>query len=247
MSDNYNWNLTYKGRPGASVDGYNARTRGNKYGETVVVGAYDKGVYTLCDEGSYFVAQNGTVGTGITGIAAADAEDALEHFICLTNSNTDGKRIYLDSLKITTDVGGLSGTDTMYYMSVDNITRYTSGGTAFTPVNTNMDSSETSGATLYVGALVTAAASSSVRLISHGALRATISVALDEFLFNFGGVALPAMKTAALGADSTNNIQKSIGVAPVILGANQSFLFNLWGASQATAAKYEFELRFWVR
>lgn len=203
---------------------------------------------SLADEGSYFVATNPTPGTGV--LTDADAADVnhTEAFLLLYNGNTaaSAKRVYLDYLKIQVTVPGASGTTTRYFSTIDNINRYSSLGTAITPKNPNMDSSNATGVTLYAGATVATAGSAQMRLVGHGSLRGgVIAVAGDTFMVDFAGDrTAPVSNLAYAGTDICN---ANVRHCPVILGPGQTWCFSVYGASQATAAEYEFELTWWER
>lgn len=209
---------------------------------------YGKGVYGLADEGSYFVARNATIGTGVAGIAAADAADDLETLLLIRNTanESEGKRIYLDYLRLVPTAAGTNGTTCQYYSWMDTGTsRYTSGGGAVTPVNVNMDSSETAPCLLYFGALITTAASADKRVVGGGSLRlGVIKVIGDIYHFEFGGDKnVPASLVTSGTAQTVLNIRH----APVVLGPTDMFGLEVFAASQTVAASFEWELGFWVR
>jgi hypothetical protein len=237
----------YESKPSRASSGGTAKgVRTSVYGDLAAM-PIGKARVTLADEGSYFVATNPTPGTGLASIAAADGVDDEEALIYLRNENAtgSGKRIYLDYLRIQTTVAGASGTNLRWVAQLDSGSdRYSSGGTAVTPVNVNMASTEATGADLAVGAVVLTAETAQVRLLGNGLLRPAIAVAGDTYLWDFGGaVSLP---TARLQDDSdTANILTSM--PPVVLGPGDAFYFQLNGASQDTAAQYEFDLGYWER
>lgn len=232
--------------PATSSDGGTAQPRTSNRGE-LMVAPISKARCALADEGSYFVATNPTPGTGVAGIAAADGLDDTEAFIVLRNNNTvaSGKRIYLDRLKLRATVAGTNGTNIAWASKIDEGDRYTSGGSAITPVNCNLEDGETTGAEMYAGALVTTAASSAVRLIDFGTLRTVIVVAGDEYVFDFGGDAVS--QPAGLATAGTAQLNKVIPHAPVVLTPGDTFWFSPFAASQTVASQFEFQLSWWER
>lgn len=194
----------------------------------------------------YFIARNPTIGTGLASIAAATGVSDTEAFLHVYNSNTvaSGRTIVLDYLRIQVTVAGLSGTTTGFFTKVYKkaTTRYSSGGSAITEENVRMDSDDTAGASnaaVHAGAVVLAAAEGSERILSGGQLRSVIAVAGDVYHFDFGGRGgLPASLITT--GTAVTNIYRPC--APVVLGPLTGFQFGLYGASQATAAQYEFEL-----
>lgn len=232
-------------KPNMSNNNAATRLRCSRRGD---LGVYPvgKGVYGLCDEGSYFVATNPTPGTGIAGIAASDGNNDLENLICVYNAATAaaGTRIYLDYLQLLVTAAGTNGTTTEWVSKIDDSDRYTSGGSAITEVNCNMDSTESTSARLHFGALVSPAASNQ-RLVGHGTLRSVIAVVEDTYTFDFGaGV---SGMTSSLQTTGTAVAHIYVPHAPVILGPGDSWLFQINAASQTAASSFEFQLGFWER
>lgn len=203
-----------------------------------------KALYALADQGQYFTATNTTPGTGIDGIAAADGNSDLENYFHLLNSDTasGGKRIYLDYLIMRPTAAGTNGTTTEWVSKIDTTTRYTSGGSAITPVNPNADSSNATIATLRAGALVTTAASAQ-KIVGHGMLRSVIKVIGDMYIYDFGAESLPHFSN--LSTVGTAIAQIHVPHPPVILGPGHAWMFQINGASQSVAASYEFQLGWW--
>ncbi len=224
-------------------EGFRLSQRGEQY--VVPLG---KPRVALADEGSYFVATNPTPGTGISSDADAADVTHTEAFLLLYNSNTaaSGKRVYFDYLKLLVVTPGTNGTTTRYFDTIDSINRYSSLGTAITPKNPNMDSSNTSGVTLYAGDTVATAQSAQMRLVGHGALRTgVIAVAGDTYMFDFAGDrTVPVSTLASAGTAVCHTVVRH---APVVLGPGQSWCFSIYGASQSVAGAYEFELAWWER
>lgn len=200
----------------------------------------------LADEGTYFTATNATLGTAITGTAAPTAFSATVALMSMYNSASAGskKRIYPDWLLLSPKAAGTNGTNFSFAMSGDTVNRYSSGGTAITPVNPNMDSSTASVATMYVGALTATAASTSVRRLAHGILRTVIKVIGDQYLFVFGD---GAPRLAGIPLEGTTQAALIIPCPPVVIGPGQSWLFHEIAASQSVAATYEFSMGWWER
>ncbi len=230
-----------------SGDGENGVARGSRYGDVSVQSIHGSKLDALADEGSYFVATNPTPGTGIAGIAAADGLDDLEALIFLRNGASNDKRIHLDYIWLTVTAAGTNGTNFAFAMKGDKgNSRYSSGGSAITPVNPNMVEARTSGIdTLRFGAVVPTAATSEARLIHHGSLRTLIKVIGDKYLFKFGDSSPGVISGIPL--DGTLQASINIPCPPVILGAGDSFLFHEFSASQTVAASYQFTMGFWVR
>ena len=229
------------------TEAVNTPQRGSPYGEAYVQ-TIGKGAYQMADEGSYFVATNPTPGTAIAGIAGTGAFSDAESLLYIKNAATaaEATRLYLDYIRLFVVVAGTNGTNHRYVMKLEpaNVERYTSGGSAITAVNPNMDSTETPAATIKFGALVTTAASADVRLIANGNIRTVITVAGDVYDFDFGGAA-----KASAGMPLEGTLQAHIvrNLPPVVLGPGCTFVMSLHAASQTVASEYEFEIGFWQR
>lgn len=234
--------------PGAQVNNTLQPVRTSRYMEpyTQIIGGSK--LHANADEGQYFTATNATLGTAISGTAAPTAFSATVALMSLYNgaiaSTTGAKNIYLDYIRLEPRAAGTNGTNFLYAMSIDAGNRYSSGGTAITPVNVNMNSSSATGAVLNVGALTATAASASVRRASHGQVRSVIKVIGDVYLFLFGQSAATA---AGMVLEGTAQAMIPIHCPPVVLGPNCSFLLHEVAASQSVAATYEFSMGWWER
>jgi hypothetical protein len=229
--------------PGPQVNGVIQPVRTSRYMEPYVHTMGGSKLWQLSDEGSYFAATNATLGTPISGTTAPTSFSATVALMSLYNSQTasssPSKRIYLDWIQLEVRAAGTSGTNFQFAMSVDAGNRFTSGGTAITPVNPNMDSSAATIATLNVGALTATAASAGVRRVKHGQIRSVIKVIGDVYLFTFGQSS-PSVPGMVL--EGTAQAFIPVQCPPVVLGPNQTFLLHEIAGSQAAAATYEFSM-----
>lgn len=243
LDDTKIWGETHQDLPGVSANSTNGPLNSTRRG-ALHVEPFGKGLYSIAELGQYFIATNPTPGTGIAGIAAADGNNDEENLVYVYNADTasGGKRIYLDFLKLAVTAAGANGTNISFVSKIDNMVRYTSGGSAITELNTNMDSSASSVATIYVGALVTTAASAYQRLVGHGPIRNVITVVGDRYLVDFGG-----QKNIAAGLVTSGTAISHILIphAPVVLGPGDCWMFQVNAASQSGASSYEFELGYW--
>lgn len=240
--------LTGRALPSPENDIVYKGARGSRYGETISMPIYGSKLNALADEGTYFLATNPTMGTGIAGIAASTSFDATEHLLHIRNTSTS-KRLYLDFIELNVTAAGANGTTTGFTMTADRgTTRYTSGGSTITPVNPNLASSETPECTFRFGALVTTAASADVRPLGNLLVRNVIKVVGDVYRFQFGDTGGGGMwQAAGASLNGTTTIAVSIPCPPVVLGENDQFLLSDWGASQSGASSYEFRCGFYMR
>ena len=233
--------------PGAQTNNTLQPHRTSRYMEPYVQAVSGSKVYPLCDEGSYFVATNATLGTPISGTAAPTAYSAtvalMTMFNTVSSSAVLGKSIYLDWLQIEVRAAGTNGTNFQYALVVDQGNRLSSGGTTITPVSPNSISSASSISTLTFGA-ITATAASAARRLKHGQIRSVIKVIGDVYTFTFG------QSTASMSGmvlEGTAQAHIPVHCPPVVLGPNTSLLLSEIAASQSVAATYEFSMGWWER
>ncbi len=231
--------------PTATSDGINSVTRGGRYGEmaTNQVLANRLG---LADEGAYYQAQNPTPGTGITA-SIQTAFAATNALLTLRNSDTPttGKRIYPDFIRLIPVTVPASATRVEALVSIDSITRYSSGGSAITGlVNSNMDLSNAAIGVLHFGALTLAAESVNVRRFSRFQLRAAIPVQFEEYLILFNDADLGSGAQALGGTTAQRNV---VNAGSCVIGGGHSMQLHVWYPGNATTAGvWEFQVG-WIQ
>jgi hypothetical protein len=210
--------------------------------------------HVMADEGTYFVAHNATndAATTLAGHAApvlADADATMTKplvFVRVPNSATS--RVYLDYIELEIVTAPTGATTDNWAAQLDTgTTRWSSGGSALTIVNPNMQSSNTSvfaGQTNHLlgGAIVVGAEGASERELGHGQIRSAIPIIGDKYTFKFGGDP-DVMGTVVAAAASRHVIQ----LPPVILGATDQFLLAHYGPSWSAAAVYKLRMAWWER
>lgn len=242
MSDDNINALAIRGLPTAIANNVRGPVRADRYGNIMVVpiGSWRT---AHAEQGTYFVAHNATndAATTLAGHTAPVLVDAdattTKAFIHLINSAgiTSLVRAQLDFIQIEVITAGANGTADSWSCELDTgQTRISSGGTALTTVNPNMQSSTTPTLVPTGGAVVVGAESANVRNLGHGQFRPTIQAAGDKYTFAFG--ADPAM----CGTDSIATIAHHvIPMPPVILGPTDQFLLALYSPSQSAAGVYK--------
>ena len=189
-------------------------------------------------EGSRFVSINPTLGTAIATTTSITGFDATKPVMLVQNRNgVGGANIILDYLRLILAQVPTSATAWNWAMVVDTINRYTSGGSAITPTNVNTGGAG-SGAGIYFGAVVAPAAGAAVKTVHRSQGRSVIPVTLDEWVFKFG--AAPDSGAGSLGGAVA--LRMPIPCGPVVLRPGDSWLLYGWGASNAAAPSWEFEL-----
>lgn len=237
---------TAKLRPSKNADGTSVvlPSRTGSYSEAAVL-PYGTGRMAMADEGSYYVAQNATVGTQLTGhVAPAIADTNTKSILHFFNGGL--LDVYLDYLVLTTVVANASATavDFLAWTDSKGSTGLTSGGTPIATIaNTRSNSTNTSGITLTAGACVTAPVTNIKRVLQR-TVKPYIGVALDSYSFVFGNAAWAPTGYALITA-VTHTITSC---APIVIGPGGNFYFVQTGPSGAsTAMTFEFEMGYWER
>lgn len=230
--------LVGRSRPAFSADALAKLFRLNQFGELVIANALTDEQQQV-DEGALFSAVNPTPGTGIAQTIQASFLATNGILTLRNNAASANKRIYPKLLRLINTVVGTSTTRSECLISVDSITRYSSGGSAITPLaNRNMGDATASEAVVHFGALTLAAESGAVRRISRFQLRAAIMVQFEEWAIRFGaGEGDPQ----TIGGATALAISKN--VPAIALGQGHSMQVHLWNpANVTTAPSWELEL-----
>jgi hypothetical protein len=199
------------------------------------------GPFVEADEGRYFVATNPTPGTAIAQTIQASflATNAL--CTIFNNNAAGGKRIYLDYIRLIVGTVGASATSCELAAVLDKINRFSSGGSAITPVCSGDGSNNNTGAVINFGA-VTAAAASAARIVSRITVKPSIQIAKDTYVVKFG---------APAGQGST--VPSAVGIIgqdapPIVIASQSSLVLHVWNPSNSvTAPTYEFEIGYFER
>lgn len=229
-----------RAKPSFSADDLPALLRQTPFRELIVANVLPDELMQA-EEGSLFSAVNPTPGTGIAQTIQTSFS-ATNGILTLRNAAASAnKRIYPKLLRLINTVVGASATRSECLISVDNITRYSSGGSAIAALpNRNMDDVSASEAVLHFGALTLAAESGSVRRISRAQLRTAIHVQFEEWVLRFG----TGEGDGAVLAGTAPSVIKNFPA--IVLGQGDSMQVHLWHPSNAvTAPSWEFELS-WV-
>lgn len=195
--------------------------------------------HAMADEGSYFFAQNATIdaATTLAGHAAPVLANLYtKAFLYLRNNDVAASklRVYLDWILIEVITAGANGTSDNWAAELDTgPTRLSSGGTALTVVNPNMQSSSAPVLTTLGGAVVLNAASAAQRLVGHGVFRPSIGITGDKYTFIFGG---DPKENNVVATAITHHI---VPMPPVILGPTDAFALHLYAPSQSAAGVYK--------
>ncbi len=235
--------------PQKLLDTNPAPQRGGAYGEPIVQLLTTRDI-TVCDEGSEFQCSSATPGTGLAQIAAPTAFVATSPFLIIQNPTQPGsllaKTLFPKRIKLALSVVQTGNTTMNYVLALDNIQRYSSAGSSagqgtansgmVGPFAANFNAAAASQAQVFAGALVATAASPSVRILSHCALRTAIPVVGDTYTFTFGGSEDIHTSLAKNGTAPSDFVipHPSVAIAP-----GGSLLLYLWAASQSGAGQFE--------
>ena len=194
----------------------------------------------LADQGQYFVGITPTPGTGIITGASVQAFTETTPYLVMYNSSSTVS-IYPMFLRThLTVVGATASIAENWTFTLDTGNRLTSGGTALTVANTNMNSAILTAAIVTVGAITATAATAARRIISNCVGKDTvIEVVHDTIAFNFGGGYQAAAHSTA--SNTTTPSYATFNLGPVVIGPNQSLVIVRWAASQTTGSTNEFE------
>jgi len=193
--------------------------------------------WAFADEGSYFVATNATVGTGIAGHAAPVVADTDTKPLFFLFNSSATKSIFMDYLFFEVTAAGTAGTIhyTVVYVDAAGATARTSGGTAITPTNANPSSSIATAAVVHFGAVVAAMTSS--RSLGNQIVREVIPVVQDTNLIKFGGGNAGANYLTTAGTATCHTIQH---FGPCVIGPGGNLNISQIRPSQSAAASYQF-------
>lgn len=245
MSDDNINGLAIRGLPAPISNNVRGPVRTDRYGN-VGTRPYGKWRTAAANQGTYFAAHNATndAATTLAGHAAPVLVDAdvtmTKAFLHVIHSGglTQQVRAELDFVEIEVITAGANGTADSWATELDTgTTRISSGGTALTTVNPNMQSSATPVLVPTGGAVVVGAESANVRYLGHGQFRPSIQIAGDKYLFVFGG------DPESVGATSIATIAHHVvGLPAVILGPTDQFLLALYSPSQSAAGVYKIRM-----
>lgn len=195
--------------------------------------------HVLADAGSYFVAKNPTMDTGIATIAAPTAYDGTKPWLLIKGPTTPGKKTRLDYLRLRCTAIGTAGAKLFAVIVVDPTTKADpTGGTALALNCTNAGAAPTFESKIFAGANVAAADSGSARTVTASFLKGAIPALNDVYLLKFGGVDQGVSTTASL---------VYYGGPPLVIPSGSIAQISLILPSQTAASSYELELGGWER
>lgn len=202
----------------------------------------------MADEGVLYVATNPTVGTPIaTTTSVVDAGNAgatsaqTRPVGLIYNANQQQSLINLYPLTLSMQLSQVPTSATSWQMALwlepVGANAYSSGGSLITPVALNQALGGTSRAQVYFGAITANVTTAGGRLVSRRQINSVIPVTLDQWFFTFG--AISSSDQVAGGAGAKNVM---IGLPPIVIPPTWALKIGMWGAANAAAPSWEFEL-----
>lgn len=227
------------------AEGSTKRRRGDRYGTPYFMPLGAK-MDAYAAEGSYYSGRNATALTGIV-LKIITAFAAVSPCLLLKNADTvaqgnAGRSIFLDFIRLTFTVAPASASALHLYGFVDDVARYTSGGTLISPTSNNPLESADAGDLCYVGDIVAAAVGANIRpVLGPLCARAQIPVIKDEILLTFGH----GMIGGASHGVITSAQRDVIPCQPVIVPPGCSFLLHpAMPLNASTAGEVEVEVAY---
>lgn len=189
-------------------------------------------------EGVTYLAINPTPGTGLAGHAAPTTFDETKAIFQIYNGSTNSY-VYPHYLRLTITAASVGNTIQRFTQTVDTGNRFSSGGSTLTAANTNMASSNVTGAVAKGGAVVCTAASGSRRILSTMTYRTVLGVVGDVYAFSWGHEQGCDPASLITTGSAISNV--SFSYNPVVIGPGQSFMVYQWAAGQSGAPSFEFD------
>lgn len=237
-----------------SSDGSIGGIRIDKYNEPIIESLWNT-YHMLGIEGSLFIAQTATPGTGITLTSATGTTYSDTNAIIGINNLSTGTSLSgpgLDViplwLKLVITAAGTAGTDSHVASRLDPGTAArSSGGTQLTGYAASGSyGASDSTAAIFAGAITVAASSTKVRNLGRAELRkaaAPCYIVGDVIMFLFG--VIESVSPQAITPTTATMV--TCPMPPVIIGPGQSWVLNEWMTARSAAQSAEIELGYVVR
>lgn len=212
-------------------------TRTDSYGGAYVtpVGA-DYGPFA--EEGSMYIIQTTTPGTGIAGHAApVQADLSTKPVLHLYNGGTLNIIPRWAKVRITTAGAGGTNVNLETWLETGaGASSRASAGTLVTPAINTLGgaSTPTSGAVAYIGPVVSTL--TAAKRIGHFQVRSTIEIVEDVYMVVFGSANMSVFGPVVA---TLNNYCVPLAACCVPPGAN--FQLHHWGASKSGASSYDIQ------
>ena len=206
----------------------------------------------LAVEGSYFVAQTPTPGTGITLTSATGTSYSdTNGIVGINNLDSLGQGlqscdIILDYVKVIITAAGTAGTDSHVASRLDIAARASAGSTLVGKNVNGRYAANDDVADIHAGAITIAAASNQVRNLGRAEVRKAAApgyIVGDVILFTFGTIE----KVSAQAITPTTAAMIVLPMPQVIIPPGWSWVLNEWMVARTAAQSAEVEVGYIVR
>ena len=206
----------------------------------------------LAVEGSYFIAQTPTPGTGITLTSATGTTYSdTNGIVGINNLDSIGqglqsRDIILDSVKLIVTAAGTAGTDSHVASRLDIAARASAGSTLVGKNVNGRYAANDEVADVHAGAITIAGASNQVRNLGRAEVRKAAApgyIVGDVILFTFGALE----KVAAQAITPTTAVIIVLQIPQVIIPPGWSWVLNEWMVARTAAQSAEVEVGYIVR
>jgi hypothetical protein len=231
-----------------------ARSRGSAYAEKAVI-PYGGSMRQLsCDEGSEFVANNPTPGTGVAYALTTAFNDTTGAMFALYNKNpSGGKTIFPDYLKLLLTAAPTATVSMEFVVKTDTKDRTpTAGNTPITPVCTRGDVTDDGGLLLQAfnaAGLTVPASGPNAKQVCRARIPTSLGIVGDEYVLQFGagdpaGAPIPGLTAArATAVGRFTATAKAFGLPP----GQWAVIYMWWLTAATTAPSFEWELGYSAR
>lgn len=206
----------------------------------------------LAANGSYFVATNPTLGTGVVWATLATQSATANGLFVI--ANTGSKTIYLDRLKLKQTATAPTATLSMNFEAFNETGLVTGTGNVATRVpvqiNTSAALSQGTGAVIQAfsaGAITipAAAAGASRRLQDTAEIATGLTIVKDTFILDFGQDGPSPSIPGITAARATVNARMTTQMGPVVVAPNTTTWINMWWDATATnVPSFEYALSY---
>jgi hypothetical protein len=222
--------------------------RVTRRGEQIIASLFN-GMQMLAEEGSYFLAQTATPGTGIAATSATGTSFSdTQALLAIDNLDTapyiggQARNIILDFIMLIVTAAGTASTSAHVAHRLDTAARG-SGGTQLGAVGVNPKPSNanigtSSIARVLFGNPTVAAASASVRNVGRNLLKIAAAPAWvvgDCCIIKFGSAEMGGGGVIS----GTAAAQFVVNAPAIIIGPGQSYVLNEWAPSRTAAQSME--------
>jgi hypothetical protein len=235
-------------QPTPSADGLNAPIRQDKFG-AIAPWCDAPTRHQFAEEGSYILATNPTISTGLTWVAAQTAfSDTAPNFYIFNNSLT--RSLYLDYLKMIATAAATTAASIQYAIKTQSVARTftTNNMLTIVPVNPNQALPLLENPVIMAqnsaSVSVMTASDSSARIVGRGNLGG-LNIAGTEMLLTFGSTDAGCYPGSADAANQPG--RRGASCPPIIIGPSQALTVYIWMPGSAASFNPEFELGMWAR